>query len=221
MEGYSLNSARGITNGGFITGWVRGSGMIDVLVEWQIDAEGNVLSGPVKLEGIDQILMSAANQDRDVVGSFHGNDQLEPYLFRSATGQHIDLGSLEVHTSGAARGVNNRSTDHGIVQAVGSSWTQITSDGRAVLWSVDASGTVAGPVDLGLPPATIIRTRPRRTAEFVSAGAHSINSQGWVVGWSMREDRTFFATLWQPSENGGNDGGDDDCKPHPRTGECR
>ena len=225
MEGYSLNSARSITNEGLITGWVRGSGMIDVLVEWQIDTEGNVLSGPVKLEGIDQILMSAANQDRDVVGSFHGNDRWEPYLFRSATGQHIALGSLEGYTSGSARGVNDRSADDGSVQVVGSSWAQSRSDDRAVLWSVDASGTVAGPFDLGLPPAMVIRTRPLRTAEFASAGAFSINSQGWAVGWSEREDRTFFATLWQPKENGGDDGGDDgeddDCRPHPRTNLCR
>lgn len=224
MEGYTLNSARGITNEGVVTGWVRGSGMVDILVEWRIDAQGNVLSGPVKLEGIDQILMSAANQDRDVAGSFHGNDQWEPYLFRSATGQHIDLGSLEGRTSGSARGVSDRLPD-GSVEAVGSSWTESTSDGRAVLWSVGESGTVAGPIDVGLPPAMVVRTRPHRSVGFVAAGASSINSQGWVVGWSQREDRTFFATLWRPDQDGGDDGGDDggkdDCKPHPRTGECR
>jgi hypothetical protein len=220
MEGYSLNSARGITNEGLITGWVRGIGMIDLLVEWRIDAGGNVLSGPVKLEGIDQILMSAANQERDVVGSFHGNDRWEPFLFRSATGEHIALGPLEGQNSGSTRGVNDRSPD-GSVQAVGNSWTQGMSDDRAVLWSVGADDTVPAPLDLGLPPAMVIRTRPLRTAEFVSAGAYSINSQGWVVGWSEREDRTLFATLWQPNRNGGDDGGDGDCNPHPRTGECR
>jgi hypothetical protein len=197
MEGYSLNSARGITNDGVISGWVRGSGMIDVLVQWRIDAEGNVLSGPVKLEGIDQILMSAANQDLDVVGSFHGNDQWEPYLFRSTTGHHIELGSLEGHTSGYAQGASNRSGD-GSVQAVGRSWTS-TSSSRAVLWSVEANGTVSGPIDLGLPPTMVIRSRPLRTAEFISASASSINSQGWVAGWSEREDRTFFAALWRPN----------------------
>jgi hypothetical protein len=197
MEGYSLNAARGITNDGLITGWVRGSGMIDVLVQWRIDAEGNVLSGPVRLEGIDQILMSAANQDLDVVGSFHGNDHWEAYLFRSTTGHHIELGSLEGHTSGYAQGANNRSGD-GSVQAVGRSWTSMSSS-RAVLWSVDPNGTVSGPMDLGLPPTMVIRSRPLRTAEFVAASASYINSQGWVVGWSEREDRTFFATLWRPN----------------------
>jgi hypothetical protein len=224
VEGYSLNSARGITNDGIISGWVRGSGMVDILVQWQIDAEGNVLSGPVKLEGIEHVLMRAANQDRDVVGSFHGNDQWEPYLFRAATGQHVELGWLQGYTSGSAQGLYNRSGDDS-VQAVGSSWTQSTSDGRAVLWSVDGSGTVAGPVDLGVPPAMVTRTRPLRTSGFVAAGAYSINGQGWVVGWSEREDMTTFATLWRPNQNGGDDGGDDggsdDCKPHPRTGECR
>jgi hypothetical protein len=198
MQGYGLNSARGITNEGLITGWVRGSGMVDILVEWRIDAGGHVLSGPVQLDGIDQILMSAANEDRDVVGSFHGNDRWEPYLFRSAAGQHIELGLLAGYASGSARGVANRSMD-GSVQAVGSGWTRSTSDGRAVLWSVNAGGTVAGPMDLGLPAAMVIRTRPLRTAEFVSAGASSINSQGWVVGWSQRGDGTFFATLWRPN----------------------
>jgi hypothetical protein len=224
VEGYILNSARGITNEGIITGWVRSSGMIDALVQWQIDAEGNVLSGPEMLEGIECILMRAANQDRDVVGSFHGNDQWEPYLFRAAIGQHIELGSLNGYTSGIAHGLNNRSGDDS-VQAVGISWTQSLSDGRAVLWSVDGSGTVAGPIDLGVPPAMVTRTRPLRTSEFVAAGAYSTNGQGWVVGWSEREDLTTFATLWRPNQNGGDDGGDDgggdDCKPHPRTGECR
>jgi hypothetical protein len=198
MEAYSLNSARGITNDGLITGWVRGSGMIDVLVEWQIDFEGNVLSGPDKLEGIDQILLNAVNDERDVIGSFHGNDQWEPYLFRSAIGQHIHLGWLEGYTAGSAQGLANRSGDGG-VQVVGSSWTRSRSEGRAVLWSVSESGTVAGRIDLGLPPAMVTRSRPLRTAGFVSAGASSINSEGWAVGWSQREDRTFFATLWQPN----------------------
>jgi hypothetical protein len=219
MEGYTLNSARGITNNGVVSGWVRGSGMIDVLVQWQIDPEGNVLSGPVRLEGIDQILMRAVNQDLDVIGSFHGNGIWEPYLFRSATGQHIDLGSLQGYTSGSAGGVNNRSPD-GSVQAVGSYWTQRILDGRAVLWTVDAAGATAGPTELGLPPAMIVKERPRQTAEFISGSASSINSHGWIVGWSRREDRTYFATLWRPGQNGG-DGGGGDCNPHPKTGKCR
>jgi hypothetical protein len=220
MDGYVLNSARGITNEGLITGWVRGSDMIDVLVEWRIDAEGNVLSGPVRLEGIDQILMSAVNQERDVVGSFHGNDRWEPYLFRSVTGQHIGLGSLSGQNSGSARGVTDRALD-GSILAAGRSWTLGGSDGRAVLWSVDGPGTVTGPFDLGLPAPMVIRTRPLRTAEFVAAGAFSVNSQGWVVGWSEREAGALFATLWRPNQNGGDDGGGDTCNPHPRTGECR
>lgn len=204
--------------------------MLDILVEWQVDADGNV-SGPVKLDGIDQILMSAANQNRDVVGSFHGNGQWEPFLFRSVAGHHIELGSLAGQSSGSARGVNDRSPDDGSLLAVGGSWGQRRSDSRAVLWSVGASSAVAGPVDLGLPSAMVTRTRPLRTAGFVSAEATSINNEGWVVGWSERSDRTFFATLWRPSENGGDDGGDngnggddggnDDCRPHPRTGVCR
>jgi hypothetical protein len=216
MQGYSLNSARGITNEGIITGWVRDSDMIDLVVAWQIDGEGNVLIGPLKIEGSERILANAVNQDREVVGSSHRNDQWEPTLFRSTTGQYVGLGWLGGRNSGSALGVNDRSPD-GSVQAVGRSWTQGTSDDRAVLWSVNADDTVAGPVDLGLPSATVTRTRPLRTAQFVSASASSINSQGWVVGWSEREDRTFFATLWQPNQNGG----DDDCKRHPRTGECR
>jgi hypothetical protein len=216
MEGYTLNSARGITNNGVVTGWVRGSGMLDVLVQWQIDANGNVLSGPVRLEGIDQVLMGSVNQELDVAGSFHGNGIWEPYLFRSASGQHIGLGSLQGYTSGSARGVNDRSPD-GSVQAVGSYWTQNILDGRAVLWTVDASGATAGPTELGLPPAMVVRARPRQTAEFISARATFINSGGWIVGWSQRADRTFFATLWRPSQNGG----DGDCNPNPKTGKCR
>jgi hypothetical protein len=215
LEGYSLNSARGITNDGVITGWVRGPGMVDALVQWEIDGAGNVLRGPDELQGIDQILMSAANQDLDVVGSFHGGDHFEPYLFRSDAGQRIDLGLLAGHTAAAARGVNERSSD-GSVQAVGSSYTTSVFHGRAVLWGVEANGTATGPVDLGLPPAWVVSNRPPRSLKFMSAGAFTINSDRWIVGWSQREDGALFSTLWQPGQDDGDDGDDGACDPHPR-----
>jgi hypothetical protein len=43
LEGYSLHSTRGITNEGVITGWVRGPGVVDALVQWEID--GGTSSG--------------------------------------------------------------------------------------------------------------------------------------------------------------------------------
>jgi hypothetical protein len=213
MEDYWLNSARGITNDGVIAGWVRG-GMVDALVQWQIDAAGNVLRGPDRLQGIDEILLNAANRDLDVAGSFHGGDHSLPVLFRSKEGQRIDLGLLAGYTTGSARGVNGRAPD-GSVQAVGATWGAPKSGPAAVLWSVAADGTVTGPVDLGLPPATVISIRPPRSLKFVSAGAFSVSSQSWVVGWSQREDGAYFSTLWRPSAPA------EECNPHPRTGACR
>jgi hypothetical protein len=218
LEDYSLNSARGITEGGVITGWVRGKGVPDALVRWEIDAQGNVLSGPDRLHGIDHLLVGAVNQDLDVVGSYYGDGSFGPYLFRSDADQRIALGTLMGHARGSVRGVSERATDGG-VHAVGSSYTTIISDERAVLWSVDLGNAVTGPLDLGLPEAAVISTRPRRSLAFVSAGAYSTNDQRWVVGWSKREDGAFFATLWQPAAD--DDAGEGDCNPHPRTGACR
>jgi hypothetical protein len=219
LEGYSLNSARGITNDGIVSGWVRGEGMVEALVQWQIDAAGKVLRGPDILEGIDQILLSAVNQDLDMAGSFHGDDVSTPYLFRSAAGQRIDLGLLAGHSTGGARGISERAPD-GSVHLVGSSFTTGgLLGGAAVLWSVVGGNIVTSAVDLGLPPATVISNRPPRSLKFVSAGAFSSNSQRWVVGWSRRDDGAFFSTLWRPS--GDEPGEDEDCNPHPRTGACR
>jgi len=220
MEGYWMNSAHGITNDGVVTGWVRGSGMIDRLVQWQIGAGGTVLSGPVMLEGIDQILVRSVSRGVDVVGSYHGNGEWEPYLFRADEGEHIDLGLVPGRRATAA-GVTSRSPD-GSVLVVGRSWSLTGSSGdRPLLWSVDGSGMVAGPVDLGVPADMVTRDRPLRTSAFSSAAATAVNSGGWAVGWSRRDDRTFFATLWRPGKDGGDGGETPPCKPHPRTGVCR
>jgi hypothetical protein len=56
---------------------------------------------------------------------------------------------------------------------------------RAALWVVDASGSVAGPFDMGTP------------AGFQHAGARAINDHGWITGtaWGPEE---IMATLWRP-----------------------
>jgi len=208
MEGYGLNTAKGITNDGVISGGVRDfdDGKADAMIQWRIDAEGNVLSGPDMLEGIDHVLLSDANQDLDVVGVVHGNGFFEAILYRSTAGQRIDLAAIDGHAWTSARGVTNRNLD-GAVKIAGDSrpGQMQSSESRAVVWSVDGSNAVSGPVDVGLPAEMVTSVRPRRTLGFISAFAFSINSQGWAVGLSQREDGQHFSTLWQWNPDEGDD----------------
>jgi uncharacterized membrane protein len=58
---------------------------------------------------------------------------------------------------------------------------------RAVLWQVDAQGSVQEVTTL-LPSPGYTRAEPR-----------SINANGWVVGYSERYSPTYLeATLWKP-----------------------
>ena len=208
MEGYGLNTARGITNEGVISGGVRDfdGDKADALIQWRIDSEGNVVSGPDMLEGIDHVLLSDANQDLDVVGAFHGNGYFEAFLFRSTAGQRIDLAAIEGHSWNGARSVTNRS-QNGTVQIAGYSrpGQMQHSESRAVVWSVDGSNGVTGPLDIGLPADMVISVSPHHTIGFIAASAFSINSQGWVVGLSQREDGQYFSTLWQWNPDEGDD----------------
>jgi hypothetical protein len=197
MEEYILNSARGITEAGLILGLVRSDS--DALVHWQIDPDGTVLGGPDQLAGSDDLLLSGANRDLDGVGVYHGAQPVEASLYRSGSTRRIDLGMLDGHVQSRARGVTAR-TPAGALQVVGqSSPSDDDYDSRGVVWTVDAMGNVAGPYDIGLPDAY---PRKRPSDQFVSAHALSVNSQGWIVGFSRRADGTFFATIWQPTDAG-------------------
>jgi hypothetical protein len=194
MEEYVLNSALGITDTGLILGLVRSGS--DALVQWQIQPDGEVVSGPDRLEGSDDLLLSAVNRDLDGVGMYHGTRSLEASLFRSGSAGRIDLGKLEGHVESWAHGVAGR-TPAGAVQVVGRSRASDDSQAtRAVVWTVEASGSVAGPQDLGLPAA---HPRNRPADQFVSARALSVNGLGWIVGFSQRADGIYFATIWQPT----------------------
>jgi len=218
VEDYEITTARAIDSQGKVMGWARASGLPDILVQWQIDSEGNVLSGPDKIDGIEDILFIGANQSLDIVGMSH--PAIEPYLFKSDSWQKIELGLLEGEHSGFASGLNERKQD-GSVQVVGRSSPESSlplENLSAVLWSVDANNTVTGPVDLGLPDRVQISTRPPRYLEFVSASAYSISNKNWVAGTSTREDGKEFATIWLPSTDNGDDGNDGD-DPAPPSGD--
>ena len=218
FEDYDITTARAIDPQGKVIGWARASGLPDILIQWQIDSEGNILSGPDKLEGIENVLFSEANQSLDVIGAIHPMPFL-PYLFKSDSEQKIELGLLDGHISGAARGLNERKQD-GSVQVVGYSSPESSlplENLSAVLWSVDASNVVTGPIDLGLPDRVQISSRPPRFLDFVSASAYSINNKNWIAGTSTREDGKEFATIWQPISDDGD--GDEGEEPAPPSGD--
>jgi hypothetical protein len=212
-ENHPVQIAMGITSAGVISGLVRTT--TDALVQWQIDENGAVLSGPTKLA--DGFLLRNAARDLDLVGHF----QFEvASVFRVDGNYRIDLGTLDDHAFSAAHAATDREQGRAIQIAGYSEATRTFSSGsRAVLWNVDAADMVAGPFDLGMPAALRERKGPPRQFESIAARAYSINNKSWVVGWSLRGDGRGFATLWQPSQ--GDEGGDDDCNPHPRTGVCR
>ena len=196
VEDYDITTARAIDSQGKVIGWARASGLPDILIQWQIDSEGNLLSGPDKIDGIEDILFIGANQSLDIVGIIH--PAVRPYLFKSDSEQKIELGLLEGDLSGYAVGLNERKQD-GSVQVVGRSSPESSlplENLSAVLWSVDANNTVTGPIDLGLPDRVQISTRPPRYRDFVSAIAYSINNKNWIAGTSTLEDGKKFATIW-------------------------
>jgi hypothetical protein len=217
LDGYPIQEARGITSMGVISGLVRSA--TDGFVQWQIDEDGRVLSGPTKLAVGDGFLLRNIGE-LDAVGHFAFE---VASLIRLDAPQRIDLGMLDGHTFSAAHRATERAPDGSLRIAGYSEPVRAASaDGRAVLWSVGATGAVTGPADLGLPPAMSVRhQRSNRfvDAGFVGARAYWVNAQGWVAGWSLREDGTGFATLWRPGQD---EVGDENCeRRHPRTGECR
>jgi hypothetical protein len=192
---FPINRAHSITTTGVITGPAKG--LTDVLVEWQIDSDGHVVSGPVQVEGSDGFYWwgpGVTGRVLDAAG--HVNFSVAALFRLDRPGERIDLGMLGGHDVSIAHGTTGRADD-GSIRIVGYSGLDrtLSSDQRAVLWAVDATGTVAGPLDVGLPSPYPTNKPDHR---FVSARAHSVNSTGWIVGYSRRADGSFYATLWQP-----------------------
>jgi hypothetical protein len=84
------------------------------------------------------------------------------------------------------------------LQVVGSSHADAESaspaapgEYRPVLWLVDASGAVTGPVDLGLP------------AGYDGAEPDFVNAHGWIAGSAYAgHHNSRVATLWRPRAGG-------------------
>jgi hypothetical protein len=187
-----INSARGITNEGIVTGLVRCPD--DAVVRWQIGSDGIVLAGPEKLEGSDGFHLPGAAGARDVVGNFNWE---VASLFRLDALHRLDLGTLAGHETSRAGSATER-TDDGTIRVVGSSQptSSRSSEARAVIWSVAATGVVTGPADLGLPDPYPTK---RPADRFESARAYTVNRHGWIAGYSRRADGRFHGTLWRPT----------------------
>lgn len=231
VDGYSLHSARQVTDDGRVIGWARGSGVPDVMVEWQIDSDGSVLSGPTLLENGDSFLPGRVSSDLDAACADHHEDSadhiVEACLYRVASAEQLMLGFLDGYPHSWGRGVAPIAAD-GSVDVVGiarGGWglsdPELWDEARAVFWSIDSGGAVSGPYDLGVPDPWPNNAPPNR---FEFAGAYSVEVNGRVVGYADRADGSRYATLWRPdsSDGGSDDGGDGgDCIPRGNGNNCK
>ncbi|MGK7369625.1 MAG: PKD domain-containing protein [Candidatus Halalkalibacterium sp. M3_1C_030] len=202
---YSLNGARSINNNGVITGFLRSPGLADAAVQWKIDTDGNVLSGPNKLDRTEGLLVSNANETLDITG-------LGTYLaklYRSDSNQLIDLQMLADDFRSRARDVDERATD-GSLRVVGVSDDGTSTSASAILWAVSSDGSVSGPTDIGRL-ASVTGGPPSQRVSYIAAGSYALNNNGWIVGWTMEDNGTLHGTLWQPNQD--DSGGDDTDTP--------
>lgn len=208
---YELHSTRDITDDGLITGWIRGGDeanggpLTDMVVQWQIDADGNVLSGPDLISGSEDMLTRRVNDALDVACTYHAVSPRQACVFRQETGQRIDLSPLDGYDSSVGFGLTNRDAE-GSVDVVGrSSMADLYYDTRATLWSVDAAGIPTGALAFPHPAPY-----PDDT-QFEESEAYSINDAGLAVGFSRNANGAEYATLWLPGNGGEN--------PPPPTGD--
>jgi hypothetical protein len=216
LEDHEASRAVAINPTGLVTGYSRPdreSGSGEVGVAWQINAEGQLVEGPYPLDAGFRpgawvasytwpVSGNSLNEAADIVGwQYSATNFADAALLRG--GRALLLGSLLPDELSYAMGITDP-TAAGVVQIVGSSGWEFSV---ATLWTVDADDKISA-VDLGAP---------RRS---INASASGINAQGWIVGRSASRNLSRRPTLWMPVA-GGDDGGDDDCKPHPRTGACR
>jgi serine/threonine protein kinase/uncharacterized membrane protein len=177
QPGVRYNSGNWITAGGWAGGYVTGGRG----VSWRLGPEGAVLSGPDPLGARPNEL----NGDGAIVGAV-----AERPFFLPVGGAGVTLETLEGHERGRAVWLNSPAEGEPTL-IVGASYTLpdpghiLPKNSRAVLWRVQADGTVYGPVELRPAPGFNVST------------AASANANGWVVGSSGP-----MPTLWQPLPDG-------------------
>lgn len=194
-EGYTSASARSINGNGLIVGGAGGPEVPTIGLTWKIDDAGQLSSEPHTLP--DGFSPTAVNAEGDIVGR---NGECGSALLRGS-----DLITLPTdETCYKASNLTDAGADGTVMIVSGDSFE------GAVLWKINGAGEVTGPVDLGNPKTT------------KGAYTHGINNHGWIVG-AGRTNRGDVPALWLPNASEGDeeDEEDGDCKPHPRTGECR
>jgi hypothetical protein len=180
-EGFSMHGSS-INNHGVITGnaskFTEGAELTQTVpLRWQLQADGTVSDPePISLKLKNVI----ANDDSDFAGTVSDGSTDRATLLRGTS--YITLESLPQHQHRGSwvAGLNSPLPGQP-VQVIGSSWD------RAVVWSVDAAGGVAGPTELSLPDG------------YTMGRVFSINAHGWIVG-SVDKGPIWegVATLWLP-----------------------
>lgn len=196
LPGHHASSAGSINSDGLVTGSSRGAGPYEY-VTWRINDAGELTDGPHPLAA--GFFPAAVNDAGDIAGSQQqpGGGTRAAFL---RGGQVMALAPLNAKDeSSGARGIGEAGTN-GVVLVVG------RSGSMPVLWTVDANGEAGGPRELGLPKGS-----------FHWALPHSLNAQGWIVGYSTPRNSGTQPTLWLPRQAGSGDGGS--CT-HPK-GKCK
>jgi hypothetical protein len=184
LPGHDVTMAGAISGDGLVTGSSRPFSPDVEHVTWRVDARGELISGPDRME--PGFSPRAVNNAGDIAGTRTSSGGGHAALMRAGT--ILSLAPLAGGEDGEARGVAGVGVD-GVVHVVG------RSGSRAALWTVDRNGAVRAPVELRPP-----------SGPFSGADAGSVNARGWIAGNSApRNGGGVRPTLWlpQPEDGGG------------------
>ncbi len=203
LEGHLSSRAAHVDEAGLIMGVSYKKSSDHTIADWTIvtwKVSDDVASAPVVVSDSPPVWFTTRN-DNDILGFAE--------VFRNDTWQALQPlpGHHRVRSFDMA-GLNSE----GVVRIVGSSSEDGATAGVPVTWILDVSDVAGSPVQLGTPGGRNYSG---------NGSARAVNDTGSIVGYTFRRNGQHRATLWLPGGDGDEDGGEDDCRRHPRTDECR
>lgn len=179
--------ATDINDLGQVVGWSAGGTTGQTAVLWSIDQAGVVTAKSLgKLPGVTHSYASGINNIAQVVGFADDSGTRRPFIWTESGGMR-DLGVPVGLVGGQAHQINDNGQIVGAVFQ--SEFSDLTTQGRFAIWSVDAGGTVIDSRDLG-------------NLGGVAASPWDNNVQGNVAGaiWHGSGIAGVTAFFWSESD---------------------